>query len=110
MVKINKNADNKFTQRAIKKLAKKPRTIPNDKASSDDILPVTIGLCCVRVIIESISLSYHILIAAAEPAPIVIQSIAVTPISECICPGASTNPQKLVNTTSDITLGFISAI
>ena len=59
--------------------------------------------------IASMSASYHMLSAPAAPAPTAMQSSAVKPISGCNEPGATARPTSAVNTTSDITRGFISA-
>ena len=80
MVIASKNAANRLTHIAISITDKKLSTIPKDNASSALIAPVTIGLFCVLFILLSISLSYHILMLAAEPAPRVIQTIEVKAI------------------------------
>jgi hypothetical protein len=59
--------------------------------------------------IASISASYHMLSAPAAPAPIAMHRSAVKPITGWTCPGAIMRPTNAVNTTSDITRGFISA-
>ena len=66
--------------------------------------------CAVRVITASMSASYHMLSAPEAPAPIAMHSSAVNPITGCTCPGATIRPTSAVNTTSDITRGFSSAI
>ena len=48
------------------------------------------------------------LIAAAEPAPIVIHKIDTNAIRGWILPGARSIPEIAVKTTSDITRGFIN--
>ena len=48
--------------------------------------------------------------APAAPAPTAIQISAVNPIIGCRCPGATMSSTSAVNTTSDITRGFISAM
>jgi len=55
------------------------------------------------------SASYHMLSAPAAPAPTAMQSSAVKAVIGCIAPGATASPVRAVNTTSDITRGFISA-
>jgi len=47
--------------------------------------------------------------AAAAPAPTAMQSKAVKAVTGCREPGATASPTSAVNTTSDITRGFISA-
>ena len=75
MVIANRIAEIMFTQIAIISTDNTPVTTPNAKASSGLITPLTSGLLCVLFIIASMSLSYHILIAAADPAPIAINNI-----------------------------------
>ena len=56
------------------------------------------------------SASYHMLSAPEAPAPTAMQISAMTASAGCMLPGASTMPVSAVNTTSDITRGFISAM
>ncbi len=48
--------------------------------------------------------------APAAPAPTAMQSKAVKAVIGCSEPGATARPTSAVNTTSDITRGFISAM
>ena len=57
----------------------------------------------------SMSASYHMLSAPDAPAPTAMHSSAIAPSTGCNPPGAATMPTSAVNTTSDITRGFISA-
>ena len=59
-------------------------TIPSVRASSGLTLPDGMGLDLVLSIIRSISLSYHILIAPAAPAPAPIAIIEKTAKKGCI--------------------------
>ena len=58
----------------------------------------------------SISASYHMFSAPAAPAPTAMHNNAVNAITGCMGTGASTSPTSAVNTTSDITRGFISSM
>jgi len=60
--------------------------------------------------IASMSASYHMLSAPAEPAPTAMQTSANNASTGCMGTGASTRPASAVNTTSDITRGFINAM
>ena len=63
-----------------------------------------------RTILASTSASYHMLSAPAAPAPTAMQSSAVKPVTGWMAPGATARPTSAVNTTSDITRGFKSAM
>ena len=56
------------------------------------------------------SASYHMLSAPDAPAPTAMQISAMTASAGCSGSGASTMPTSAVNTTSDITRGFIRAM
>ena len=83
--------------------------MPKPSASPGAMRPRGIGRPAVRVITASMSASYHMLSAPAAPAPTAMHSSAVKPITGWMCPGAIIRPTSAVNTTSDITRGFISA-
>src|ERR1700721_698958 len=72
--------------------------------------PAGDGPLGVRDIRESMSLSYHMLSAPEAPAPTAMQRIEVKASTGWTWPGAITRPTKAVNTTSDITRGFSSAM
>ena len=55
------------------------------------------------------SASYHMLSAPAAPAPTAMHRSAVKPIIGWMCAGAIMTLTSAVNTTSDMTRGFISA-
>ena len=63
----------------------------------------------VRLIRASMSASYHMLSAPAAPAPTAMHRSAVKPIIGWMCPGAIMMLTNAVNTTSDMTRGFINA-
>ncbi len=84
--------------------------MPKPSASCGSTRPAGIGRDRVRDIIASTSASNHMLSAPAAPAPTAMQSSAAKPSTGCRCPGATIRPTSAVNTTSDITRGFISAM
>src|SRR6478752_6204824 len=84
-------------------------TVPKARASSGVILPFGIGRAAVRAMHASISASYHIFSAPAAPAPTAMQMSAAMARTGCMWPGAATSPTSAVNTTRNITRGFISA-
>ena len=89
----------------------KPASVsPNAKTSPGWRRPTGIGRAAVRVMRASMSASYHMLSAPAAPAPTAIQISAVSPITGWTCPGATNRPTNAVNTTSDITRGFINSM
>ena len=57
----------------------------------------------------SMSASYHMLSAPDAPAPTAMQISAMTASAGCGCPAPAPCRRSAVNTTSDITRGFISA-
>ncbi len=83
-----------------------PRATPNTSAASGCIRPAGIGRLRVRDISQSMSRSYHMLIAPAAPAPSAMQAMATKAVSGAIDPGASSNPTMAVKTTSDMTFGL----
>ena len=85
-------------------------TMPNERASSGLTNPRGTGRAAVRAIWASISASYHILSAPEAPAPAAMQISAAMASTGCIEPGAATRPTRPVNTTRNITRGFISAM
>ena len=109
MVNASRIAADQFTSSPSTATAKTASVMPKPSASPGAIRPRGIGREAVRVITPSISASYHMLSAPAAPAPTAMQISAVNPIIGCRCPGATMRPTSAVNTTSDITRGFISA-
>jgi len=85
------------------------RTTPKPSASPGWTRPPGIGRSRVRAISASMSRSYHMLMQPAAPEPTAMHSTAMAASTGCRCPGATNNPAKPVNTTSDITRGFSSA-
>ena len=79
------------------------------RASLGVTCPRGIGRAAVRAIAASISASYHMLSAPDAPAPAAMQISAAIASTGCIEPGAATSPTSAVNTTRNITRGFISA-
>src|SRR4051812_3702733 len=63
----------------------------------------------VRFILPSRSASYHMLSAAAAPAPSAMHRMAVKPSTGWIGVGAASSPHSPVNTTRLITRGLVSA-
>ncbi len=90
--------------------AKPASVTPKASASPGATRPAGTGRFCVRAMRASMSASYHMLSAPAAPAPTAMQISAVAAITGCRCPGAIISPTNAVNTTSDITRGFISAM
>ncbi len=80
--------------------------MPNPNASNGSTFPSGIGLFFVRSMSESISLSYHMLMAPDAPAPIDIHKIEMKKKKGCISTGANNIPQIDVKTAKDITLGL----
>ena len=72
------------------------KTIEKPKTSCGAIFPEEIGLFCVRVISASISRSYHILKAAAEPEPSAMLRMTTNTKNECVMCGARTVPTRPV--------------
>jgi hypothetical protein len=62
----------------------------------------------VRRILASMSASYHMFSAPEAPAPTAMQNTATAPSNGWIGVRAASRPVRPVNTTSDITRGFIS--
>ena len=56
----------------------------------------------------SMSRSYHMLMAPEAPEAMAMQRMATADSSGWGCTGATTSAAKPLNTTSDITRGFIS--
>ena len=85
-------------------------TVPKVSASSGVTKPRGMGRLAVRCMQASMSASNHILRAPDAPAPTAMHSSAMTASAGCGGSGASIMPTSAVNTTSDITRGFISAM
>ncbi len=83
------------------------RPIPS--ASPGATRPPGSGRLRVRFITASMSASYHMFNAPEAPAPSAMNRIAANPSTGCKPTGATKRPTSAVNTTSDITRGFISA-
>src|SRR5262245_8652908 len=86
------------------------RITPKVSASCGLTAPRGIGRAAVRCMRASMSASYHMLSAPEAPAPTAMQSMAMPARTGLRCPGASIMPVKAVNTTNDITRGFIRAM
>src|SRR5262245_52871199 len=86
------------------------RITPKVSASCGLTAPRGIGRAAVRCMRASMSASYHMLSAPEAPAPIAMQRMAMLARTGLRCPGASIMPVKAVNTTNDITRGFIRAM
>ena len=90
------------------RIEKTASTAPKLKASSRVRRPRGMGRAAVRAMRASMSASYHMLSAPEAPAPMAIASSAMMASTGWMLPGATTIPVNAVNTTSDITRGFIS--
>ena len=110
MVSANKPAAMKLTANPIRNTAATPNTTPKDSASSGATRPVGTGRLRVRSITLSMSRSYHMLIAPEAPAAMAMHRTATAARSGCKWPGAAIKPASPVNTTSDMTRGFINAM
>ena len=109
-MKASNAAASKLTNSPIIAIAKPASVRPKPSASPGAMRPRGIGRLAVRDITASMSASYHMLSAPAAPAPTAMQMSAVNPIIGCTWVGATMSPTSAVNTTSDITRGFISAM
>ena len=89
-------------------IEKRESTAPKPRASSGSIFPSGTALFFVLSISESMSLSYHMLIAPDAPAPTDIQSTEMKKKKGCIDKGARAMPHIEVNTARAITLGLRS--
>ena len=110
MVAARSAAATTLTRRPSTTTANPASVTPNASASPGATRPAGIGRACVRAIRASMSASYHMFSAPAAPAPTAMQISAVSAITGCRWPGAMARPTNAVNTTSDITRGFISSI
>ena len=109
MVAASKAAASQFTISPRQTTEPAPSIAPKSRASSGAMRPRGTGREAVRAIAASISASNHILSAPAAPAPTAMQISAAMASTGCIEPGAATRPTKAVNTTRNITRGFINA-
>ena len=109
MVNAKSAAASQLTSNPIVPVAKAARVKPKPAASPGAMRPRGIGRPAVRDITASMSASYHMLSTPAERAPTAMHKSAVKPITGCTWPGAIIRPTSAVNTTSDITRGFISS-
>ncbi len=110
MVKASIAADSTFTSSPSTTTENTDSVRPKASASPGCTCPLGTGRRAVRAIRASTSASYHMFSAPEAPAPTAMQSSAVKPVSGWIEPGATARPTSAVNTTSDITRGFSSAI
>ena len=108
-MKASSPAATQLTASPISAVAPADSTMPRPSAAPGSTRPAGIGRARVRVITASMSRSYHMLMAAAPPAPMAMQSTATRAITGWMAPGAIARPTAPVNTTSDITRGFSSA-
>src|SRR3954451_11253795 len=109
MVLANNAAAVRFVAKARTTTAKPPRTRPKTSASNREILPRGIGRIAVRVMIASISASYHMLSTPAAPAPAAMARTAARVVSGSSRTGALLNPTSAVKTASIITRGLVRA-
>jgi hypothetical protein len=109
MVAANNAAATQFTIKPRQTIEPAPRMAPKSRASSGAMRPRGTGRAAVRALAASISASNHMLSAPAAPAPTAMQISAAMASTGCMVPGAATRPTKAVNTTRNITRGFISA-
>ena len=110
MVKASSAPATQLTMTPSVTTAPMARTVPKVSASSGVTRPRGMGRAAVRCIMASMSASYHMLRAPEAPAPTAMQRSAMAASTGWGCSGASTMPTSAVNTTSDITRGFISAM
>src|SRR6266702_5419457 len=108
MVKASNAAAAKFDTMASAAMEHIASDIPNISASRPDKRPLGIGRVAVRLITASMSASYHILRAPAAPAPAAMQRRTAQSVSGSNFLGAFISPVAAVNTTSDMTRGFIN--
>ncbi len=109
-MKASSAAASKFTNSPSVTTENTASVKPKPAASPGVTRPRGIGRPAVRVMRASMSASYHMLSAPAAPAPTVMHNSAAKPITGWMWPGATTSPTSAVNTTSDITRGFISSM
>src|ERR1700726_1296902 len=109
MVQANNAAAVRFVANARTATANPPRTRPKTSASNREILPRGIGRIAVRLIIASISASYHMLRTPAAPAPAAMARTAARVVNGSSRTGALLNPTSAVKTASIITRGFVRA-
>ena len=86
------------------------RNMPKPSASPGRTRPDGIGRLAVRAMTASMSASYHMLSAPDAPPPMRDAQHGDGRQNGCMAPGAATRPTSAVNTTSDITRGFSSAM
>src|SRR6185369_5017269 len=108
MVTASSPAARRLTARAISPTEPMASTTPKPAASEGSMRPMGIGRPRVRLMIASMSRSYHMLMAPEAPAPTAMQSTATAASKGCRWPGAATMPAMPEKTTSDITRGFRS--
>src|SRR4051812_39350563 len=102
-------AANQLVATPIRITEKKERPTPKWSAVWRSIRPAGSGRPAVRFISASRSASYHMLSAAAAPAPRAMHRIAVKARAGGSETGATRWPHRPVKTTSVITRGLVSA-
>src|SRR5437879_1084876 len=108
MVKASRPAASQFNAMPISMTENIDSTTPSAGASAPCTRPAGTGRPRVRLILASMSASYHMLSAPDAPAPTAMQRIATAARNGCSAWPAQTKPVRAVNTTSDITRGFMS--
>ena len=108
MVKASRAAANQLIANPKNITDRIESTTPSEAASSPLTLPAGTGRPRVRRICWSMSASYHMFSAPEAPAPIAMHSTAIAPSTGWIGARAASRPVRPVNTTSDMTRGFIS--
>src|SRR5262245_27917288 len=110
MVSASSPPATQFTTRPSVVTEPMARITPKVRASSRLTAPRGMGRAAVRCMRASMSASYHILSAPEAPAPTAMQRMAMPARTGLSAPGANIMPVKAVNTTNDITRGFIRAM
>ena len=105
----NSEAAVRFVAKPRTTTAKLPRKSPRTSALNRETLPRGIGRIAVRLMIASMSASYHMLSTPAAAAPAAMATTAAKVLSESGRTGALLNPTRAVKTASIITRGFVRA-
>jgi hypothetical protein len=108
-VPANNAAAVRFVARARTTTANPPRKSPKTSALNRETLPRGMGRIAVRLMIASISASYHMLSTPAAPVPTAIARTAARVVSGSSRIRARLNPTSAVKTASIITRGFVRA-
>src|SRR4029077_9879602 len=109
MVRASSPPATQFTTRPSVVTEPMARITPKVSASSRLTAPRGMGLDAVRCMRASMSASYHMLSAPEAPAPTAMHRMAMLARTGLSDPGSSIMPVNAVNTTNDITRGFIRA-